>query len=75
MSDLVPMPEARALTAKQFSDLADVPPELEWLPNIANLKTKRTYIRVGWRACGRRGEVVAISRAAATNEVRSGPTA
>jgi len=43
MSDLVPVPEARALTAKQFGDLADVPPELEWLANITNLKTRLAY--------------------------------
>jgi len=31
------------LTAKQFRQLADVPPELEWLANITNEKTRRAY--------------------------------
>jgi hypothetical protein len=26
----------RALTAKEFLDLADVPPEVEWFANITN---------------------------------------
>jgi len=43
MSGLIPAPKARALTAKQFGHLADVPPELEWLANITNLKTRRAY--------------------------------
>src|ERR1700724_2118840 len=33
----------RALTPAQFGDLADVPPELEWLANITNPKTRRAY--------------------------------
>jgi len=33
-SELVPLP---VLTPAQYSDLADVPPELEWLANITNL--------------------------------------
>jgi len=33
----------RALTAEEFSALADVPPETEWLANITNEKTKRAY--------------------------------
>src|SRR6266436_4793147 len=33
----------RALTPAQYGDLADVPPELEWLANITNLKTRRAY--------------------------------
>ena len=32
--DLVAV-ERRALTTVQFGDLADVPPELEWLANIS----------------------------------------
>jgi site-specific recombinase XerD len=40
--DLVAV-ERRALTPAQFGDLADVPPELEWLANIANPKTRRAY--------------------------------
>src|SRR5260221_1244396 len=35
--------ERRALTPSQFGDLADVPPELEWLANITNSKTRRAY--------------------------------
>src|SRR5271169_6712359 len=31
----------RALTPAQYGDLADVPPELEWLANITNAKTPR----------------------------------
>jgi integrase/recombinase XerD len=33
----------RALTPTQFGDLADVPPELEWLANLTNPKTRRAY--------------------------------
>jgi integrase/recombinase XerD len=33
----------RALTPAQYQALADVPPELEWLANITNLKTRRFY--------------------------------
>jgi len=43
MSDLVPTSQPRSLSAKQFGDLADVPPELEWLANITKLKTRRVY--------------------------------
>ncbi len=31
------------LTPEQFTDLADVPPEIEWLANITNDKTRRAY--------------------------------
>src|SRR5277367_5250863 len=31
------------LTPTQFGDLAEVPPELEWLANITNAKTRRAY--------------------------------
>src|ERR1700733_3433774 len=31
------------LTAAQFGDLAEGPPELEWLANITNAKTRRAY--------------------------------
>jgi integrase/recombinase XerD len=41
-SELVPL---SVLTPVQYSDLADVPPELEWLANITNLKTRRAYKR------------------------------
>ena len=33
----------RALTAAEFSDLADVPPETEWFANIDNPHTRRAY--------------------------------
>jgi site-specific recombinase XerD len=35
--------KTRSLTRAQFADLADVPPEEEWLANITNEKTKRAY--------------------------------
>ena len=38
------LPAVRShLTPGEFSDLADVPPEIEWLANITNEKTKRAY--------------------------------
>src|SRR6187402_1878032 len=43
MADMIPVSKARALTAQQFGHLADVPPELEWLANIPNAKTRRAY--------------------------------
>ena len=42
MSKLVPLDKG-GLTATQFEHLADVPPELEWLANITNEKTRRAY--------------------------------
>ena len=33
----------RALTPAQFGDLADIPPELEWLANLTNPKTRHAY--------------------------------
>ena len=33
----------RALTPGQFTDLAEIPPELEWLANITNRKTREAY--------------------------------
>ena len=39
---LVPV-RKRALTPAQYGDLADVPPEEEWLANITNRKTRRAY--------------------------------
>lgn len=41
-SGLIPVPR-RTLTLAQFGELADVPPELEWLANITNKKTRRAY--------------------------------
>jgi integrase/recombinase XerD len=42
-NELVSTNSERTLTPKQYSDLADVPPELEWLANITNAKTRRAY--------------------------------
>ena len=41
-NDLVAV-EKRSLTAAQYGDLAEVPPEFEWLANITNPKTRRAY--------------------------------
>src|SRR3954452_13994566 len=41
MADIVPA--LSGLTPVQFQALADVPPELEWLANITNPKTRRAY--------------------------------
>jgi site-specific recombinase XerD len=47
MSDLVPTSKSgltpAGLTPAQFGQLAGVPPEIEWLANITNLKTRRAY--------------------------------
>jgi Phage integrase, N-terminal SAM-like domain len=42
-NDLVPIISKETLTPAEFSALADVPPETEWLANITNLKTRRCY--------------------------------
>ncbi len=42
MSDLVPISK-EALTTAQYSKLAGVPPEIEWIVNITNPKTRRAY--------------------------------
>lgn len=42
MSELVPLDKG-GLTAAQVALLADVPPELEWLANLTNDKTRRAY--------------------------------
>jgi integrase/recombinase XerD len=47
-SGLIPVPK-RTLTPAQYGDLAAVPPEVEWLANITNKKTRRAYKR---RRCG-----------------------
>jgi site-specific recombinase XerD len=39
---LVPV-KKQALTRAQFEELAEVPPEEEWLANITNAKTRRAY--------------------------------
>ena len=33
----------RTLTPTQFGALAEIPPELEWLANLTNRKTRRAY--------------------------------
>jgi site-specific recombinase XerD len=35
--------KTRTLTAAQYDHLSDVPPEIEWLANITNKKTRRAY--------------------------------
>jgi hypothetical protein len=40
VGNLVTPVAARVLTPAQYGDLADVPPELEWLANITNPKTR-----------------------------------
>lgn len=42
MTDIVPVTKS-FLTPKQFENLSDVPPKLEWLANITNEKTRRAY--------------------------------
>lgn len=41
MKEIVPV--KTFLTSEQFENLSDVPPEIEWLPNITNEKTRRAY--------------------------------
>lgn len=43
MADLILKNPERALTAKQFQQLSDVPPELEWFANISSEKTRKAY--------------------------------
>ena len=42
-NELVSINRERTLTPEQYRDLADIPPELEWLANITNTKTRRAY--------------------------------
>ena len=35
--------KTRTLTSAQYDHLSDVPPEIEWLANITNKKTRRAY--------------------------------
>jgi integrase/recombinase XerD len=37
------LPAARLLTAAEFHQLADVPPEVEWFANLSNPSTRRSY--------------------------------
>jgi site-specific recombinase XerD len=43
VNELVSIKSARTLTSDQYAGLADVPPEIEWLNNITNEKTRRFY--------------------------------
>lgn len=43
MTDRLLKHPERALTAKQFQQLADVPPELEWSANLGSEKTRKAY--------------------------------
>jgi hypothetical protein len=38
-----PIPLKKHSLTRAFEQLADVPPEEEWLANITNLKTRRAY--------------------------------
>jgi site-specific recombinase XerD len=40
---VVTLPNAGKLTAAEFQQLADVPPEVEWFANIENPNTRRAY--------------------------------
>jgi site-specific recombinase XerD len=40
---LRPEENSRVLTAAEFRDLADMPPEVEWFANITNPNTRRAY--------------------------------
>jgi integrase/recombinase XerD len=42
-SQAVVLPTQRMLSAAEFIDLADVPPEVEWFANIINPRTRRAY--------------------------------
>jgi integrase/recombinase XerD len=44
-NELVSTNNARTLTTEQYARLSDVPPEIEWLNNITNEKTRRFYKR------------------------------
>jgi integrase/recombinase XerD len=42
-SEITPARASRLLTAAEFHQLADVPPEAEWFANLSNPNTKRVY--------------------------------
>ena len=42
-SEIAPARVSRLLTAAEFHQLADVPPEVEWFANISNRHTRRAY--------------------------------
>lgn len=43
-SGLVVETNERLLTASEFQNLANVPPEVEWFANIENANTRRAYL-------------------------------
>ena len=42
-SEITPARVSRLLTAAEFHQLADVPPEVEWFANLSNPSTRRAY--------------------------------
>jgi integrase/recombinase XerD len=42
-AEIIPARVSRLLTAAEFHQLADVPPEVEWFANISNHNTRRVY--------------------------------
>ena len=42
-TEIAPARVSRLLTAAEFHQLADVPPEVEWFANITNAHTRRAY--------------------------------
>ena len=42
-SDLIPLNGKESLTPAELNALSDIPPELEWLANITNAKTRYAY--------------------------------
>ena len=53
MKDLIAI-KTIALTLAQFSELTEVPPELEWLANITNDKARRAYTIDAGDSCHKR---------------------
>ena len=42
-TEIAPARVSRILTAAEFHQLADVPPEVEWFANLTNPQTRRAY--------------------------------
>ena len=42
-TEIAPARVSRMLTAAEFQQLADVPPEVEWFANLTNAHTRRAY--------------------------------
>jgi integrase len=59
VGDLIPIGKEK-LTLAEYNALADVPPELEWLANITNRKTRRFYKADVAEFTGINGEVVGL---------------